>query len=197
MAVRERRYTVSSEPTWEQTTITRVAAGDAGALAELYDQFGGFVFGLARRITRDVGIAEEVTQDVFCRLWQQPSAFDAERGQLRTFLGTMAHRRSVDRVRQSEAARRRELAQGTHVGRGDQPDIAEEFTAYLRAEDVRAAVAELPEEQRRPIVLAYFEGCTFRELARKLDIPEGTAKSRVRLALAKLGVALTAQGTTI
>lgn len=175
--------------------MARVVAGDAGALAELYDDLGGYVLGLARQVTRDHAMAEEVTQDVFCQLWSRPGRFDPARGSVRAFLGVLAHRRSVDRVRQQEAARRRDTGYRHDHPAAVEPDVADEVTARLEAAEVRSAVAELPESQRRPVVLAYFGGHTFREVAAILNIPEGTAKSRIRLALSKLGSSLTQNGT--
>lgn len=171
--------------------MARLRAGDGAALGELYDQFGGLVFGLARRITRDTDLAQEVTQEVFCHLWQHPDRFDDDRGTIRGFLGTLAHRRAVDTVRSTEAYRRtatREAAQYPPTP----PDIAERVEAYLQAEEVRSAVAGLPEEERVPILLAYFDGYSYRQLAELLGIPEGTAKSRIRRAMAHLNASLTA-----
>lgn len=169
--------------------MARVRAGDAAALAAVYEHYSDFVFSLARRVTRDAALAEEVTQEVFCQLWQHPGRFDADRGTLRSFIGAMAHRRAVDCVRHEEALRRRDSSDRA-VFR-DAPDIAEDVAAFLVAEDVRVAVEALPDEQREPVVLAYFGGYTFAELGAVLGIAEGTAKSRIRLALAKLRRAMT------
>lgn len=180
---------VEASTSWEAEAMARVRAGDASALAAVYDHFAGFVFSLARRVTRDDALAEEVTQEVFTLLWEHPSRFDAERGTLRSFIGAMTHRRAVDCVRHEEALRRRESAERTLAG--DAPDIAEQVAAYLTAEDVRAAVEALPAQQREPVILAYFSGYTFAEVGAVLGIAEGTAKSRIRLALAKLRRATT------
>src|SRR5690242_10829818 len=90
----------------ERSLALRLQAGDETALGELYDQFGRFVFGLALRVIGDRQAAEDVTQDVFVSMWEQPDRFDAERGTLRAFLGTLAHRRSVDLIRREEARRK-------------------------------------------------------------------------------------------
>lgn len=183
-----------NEPSWAQIVMARVAAGDAAALGEVYDELGGRVYSLARRITRDTTLAEEVTQEVFCQLWTKPSAYDPHRGSLRTFLATMAHRRAVDCIRRTDAARRRDLTYYRETSSPSEADVAEAVDANLVAEDVRAAIDDLPEDQRRSILLVYFEGFTFRQLAEHLAIPEGTAKTRVRLGLAKLGTALGSRG---
>lgn len=174
-------------------SIARLRAGDASALGELYDRHGGYVYAIACRVVRDQALAEDVTQEVFCKLWENPEAYDPDRGSLRTFVGVLTHRRSVDVVRRTEAARRRDLAANVDLDR-PQPDVLDDVTAHLVATDARAAVDALPDEQRIPIMLAYFRGYTFRELAVVLGIPEGTAKSRIRLGLRKLRAALDAQG---
>jgi RNA polymerase sigma-70 factor (ECF subfamily) len=177
---------------WEQAVRTRLVARDEHALAELYDQFGSFVYGLAARVISDRRAAEDVTQDVFLYVWEHPEAFEPERGRLRTFLGTLAHRRSVDHVRREEARRRRserDAAMTTTV-----PDVDEMAMALVSAERVRAAVERLPPEQREAIELAYFGGRTYRQVADELGIPEGTAKSRLRLGLRRIADALEANG---
>jgi RNA polymerase sigma-70 factor (ECF subfamily) len=170
----------------------RLVARDEGALCELYDQFGSFVYGLAVRVIGDRRAAEDVTQDVFLFVWEHPETFEPERGRLRTFLGTLAHRRSVDHVRREEARRRRserDAATQTSV-----PDVDEMAMALVMAERVRAEVGRLPAEQREAIELAYFGGRTYRQVADELGIPEGTAKSRMRLGLRRIADALEANG---
>src|SRR5437870_12957245 len=92
---------------WELAVRGRLVARDPSALSDLYDQFGSYVFGLAARVIGDRRAAEDVTQDVFLSMWERPEAFDPERGRLRTFMGTVAHRRAIDLVRREEARRRR------------------------------------------------------------------------------------------
>src|SRR5439155_49629 len=121
-----------------------------------------------------------------------PGAFDPERGSLRTWLGTLAHRRSVDYVRREEARRRRAEREASRAVAA--PDVEEMATALLSAERVRAALDLLPDEQRRAIQLAYFGGKTYRQVAETLGIPEGTAKSRLRLGLKRIADALEAEG---
>lgn len=184
------------DQSWERMVAARLGAGDPAAFSECYRQLGSYVYGLAVRVLRDNDLAQDVTQEVFCQLWERPRSFDPDRGSLRSFLGVLAHRRSVDLIRRAEASKRREQAEGD-TGRGTStPDIAEDVQAGMAAEYVRRAVDQLPEDQRRPIVLAYFGGKTFREVAEILEIPEGTAKSRIRMALTKLGREAGATGVT-
>ena len=180
---------------WELAVRDRLVARDPSALSDLYDQFGSYVFGLAARVIGDRHAAEDVTQEVFLSLWERPEAFEPARGRLRTFLGTLAHRRAVDVVRREEARRRRaarEAATATPI-----PDVGELAMAIVSAEQVRAEVNRLPSEQRAAIELAYFGGRTYRQVAEELGIPEGTAKSRMRLGLGRIAQALEAQGVDL
>ena len=177
---------------WELTVRKRLAAGDESALNEVYDQYASFVYGLALRVIGDARAAEDVSQDVFVAVWQRPEAFDPERGSLRTWLGTLAHRRAVDYVRREEARRRRSERDASR--RASVPDVEEIAVALVTAERVRDALDLLPDEQRRAIQLAYFGGKTYRQVAEVLGIPEGTAKSRLRLGLRRIADALEAQG---
>jgi len=166
--------------------VERIKVGDEEALAEAFDRYGPLVYGLARRVTGNEGTAEDVTQEVFTTLWCQPERFDATRGSLRAFLGVQAHRRAVDAVRREtrRTARENRTVELNPITL-DHP--ADELEAASVAAAVRDAIARLPGDQRRAVELAYFQGCTQREVATVLGIPEGTAKSRLRLAQAKLG----------
>lgn len=178
--------------TWDENLATRLVAGDQTALADAYDQYGSFVFGLARRVTADPRAAEDVTQEVFLALWERPDAYDPGRASMRTWLATIAHRHAVDVVRREEARRRRserEAARAPLV-----PNVEESALAMVASERVRAAVEGLPADQRRAIELAYFGGKTYREVGLVLGIPEGTAKSRLRLGLRRIADALTEGG---
>jgi RNA polymerase sigma factor (sigma-70 family) len=169
---------------WERTTRDRLIAGDEGALNEIYDQLSSFVYGLALRVIGDARAAEDVSQEVFVTVWERPDAFDPDRGSLRTWLGTLTHRRAVDHVRREEARRRRAVENAARAH--STPDVEEMATALVIAERVRSALATLPEEQRRAIQLAYFGGKTYRQVAEVLGVPEGTAKSRLRLGLRRI-----------
>jgi RNA polymerase sigma-70 factor, ECF subfamily len=172
--------------------VARLSAGDEEALAEVWQRHGPLVFGLARRLTGDSSTAEDVAQEVFVTLWQHPDRFDPVRGSLRSYLGIQAHRRAVDVLRRTGRRCDREqryvrLQPDADVEIGSQCDQA----ALLEA--VRDAISRLPAEQREAVLLAYFDGLTCREVATALGIPEGTAKSRLRLARTKLQTWLTPQ----
>jgi RNA polymerase sigma-70 factor (ECF subfamily) len=168
----------------EQALVDRLRRGDETALGDLYDRYAAFVHGLALRVLRDRGAAEDVTQDVFVAMWEDPHRFDASRGTLRSFLGTLTHRRSVDLVRREEARRRRELRASMEPQVS--PDLADTALRGFASERVRAALAVLPPAQREALELAYFHGRTYRQVADDLGIPEGTAKSRLRLGLQRI-----------
>jgi RNA polymerase sigma factor (sigma-70 family) len=142
----------------------RLRAGDDSALAEIFDQLGPLVFGLARRLTGSPAMAEDVMQEVFTALWTQPDRFDPERGSLRAYLGLMSHRRSVDAVRRSSRRQLRENKVGGLVpAAGVQEDTAE---ATAVSESVRAALAQLPGDQRRAVELAFWQ-----QVSRIAEIP--------------------------
>ena len=172
----------------DRTLAERLRAGDEFALGDLYDLHGGFVHALARRIVRNPEAAEDVTQEVFTFIWECPERYNEDRGTLRAFLGTITHRRSVDLIRREEARKRREAADALSdpVDWHTDDDVADSVDAGL----VRRAMASLPDAQRRCLELAYFDGLTYRQVATTLGIPEGTAKSRLRLALARIADAL-------
>ena len=172
----------------ERLLADRLVAGDGTALGELYDQHAGFVHGLALRVIGDKAAAEDVVQEVFLTMWRQPDRFDPERGSLRAFLGTLTHRRAVDHIRREEARRRRESK--TSYEPLPTASVDEHVLDGIANSRVRQAVAELPPAQREALELAYFHGHTYRQVADLLGIPEGTAKSRLRLALQRIAEAL-------
>jgi len=189
----------TGQPDADGTLVARIVAGDDRALGLVYDRYGSLVYGLARRVTSSTAAAEEITQEVFVQFWEHADRFDAAKGSLRAFLGAITHRRSVDWVRSEARRREREARTSQDAATGTAATVAD-ITTELGAQDtaarVRAAVETLPLEQREAVVLAYFGGLTFREVAASLGLPEGTAKSRLRLALGKLSAVLSAQGVT-
>jgi RNA polymerase sigma factor (sigma-70 family) len=177
---------------WERGVRDRMVGGDDTALTDVYDQYSSFVYGLAARVIGDHRAAEDVTQDVFVSIWERPETFDPSRGSLRTWLGTLAHRRAVDYVRREEARRRRSQREAARSVSA--PDVDEMAMALVTAEKVREALEVLPPEQRDAIQLAYFGGKTYREVGLALEIPEGTAKSRLRLGLRRIADVLQSEG---
>lgn len=166
--------------------LNRSARGDRAAFADLYDATARRVHGLVLRVVRDPAQAEEVTQEVYLEIWRTASRYDAGRGSAVAWLLTIAHRRAVDRVRSSEAASRRESTY-LHLSRPvDHDTTADTAHASLDAHRVRSALGSLTAVQREAIELAYFGGYTHAEVAALLDLPMGTAKTRIRDGLIRL-----------
>ncbi|MGH3472774.1 MAG: sigma-70 family RNA polymerase sigma factor [Nocardioidaceae bacterium] len=171
--------------------MLRVAEGDQEAFAQLYDQTSRTVFGIVLRVLRDQAQAEEVTQEVYVQAWRQARNYDSTLGSPATWLNTLAHRRAIDRVRSSQRARRRDQREfDLQVGLEHQADPAEVTVARDEGRRVRSALADLPDAQRTALSLAYFEGLTQRQVAESLQIPLGTAKTRIRDAMTRLRYAL-------
>ena len=164
----------------------RLAAGDDHALTEVFDALAYSVYGSALRVLGDDSAAQDVVQDVFVELWAHPGRYDPVAGTLRTYLTMLARHRAVDLVR-SELRRLARQERTYRLTPAPVPaGVGDEVLAAETANLVRTAVQSLPASQRQVVELAYFEGLTCREVASAVGIPEGTAKSRLRLALAKL-----------
>jgi RNA polymerase sigma-70 factor (ECF subfamily) len=154
-----------------------MAEGDQGALGELYDRFAALANGIALRVLRDTAEAEDVVQEVFVQAWRQAARYDPGRGSPEAWLCTIARTRALDRLRR-RAARREESDDG--VVPGSSRPATEAGVA------VRTALSGLPPEQRHALELAYWEGLTQTEIARKLGEPLGTVKTRIRSAMIRL-----------
>jgi RNA polymerase sigma-70 factor (ECF subfamily) len=165
---------------------SRLTAGDDHALAEVFDRFGRAVYGAALRVVGDDTSAQDVVQDVFVELWSHPGRYDPALGPLRTYLVVVARHRAVDLVRSELRRIARQERHHRHAPAEGMRCPGDEVLAADAASTIRAAVRLLPDGQRRVVELAYFEGLSHREVALAAGIPEGTAKSRLRLALAKL-----------
>jgi RNA polymerase sigma-70 factor (ECF subfamily) len=173
----------------DATLLVAIGRYHQDALAEVFRRHGGAVFGLARRLLGDDAAAEEIVQEVFLRLWEQPERFDPARGSLRSFLLANCHGRAVDALRRDSARRRREELDARRTAESGY-DLEHEVLDLTVAEHVRDALQELPHDERKAIELAYFGGHTYRDVARLLDAPEGTIKSRIRNGLRRLRVLL-------
>jgi RNA polymerase sigma-70 factor, ECF subfamily len=173
--------------------VTSIARYSEVALAEVYRRHGGAVYGLAKRVLNNGAEAEDVTQEVFLRLWNQPDRFDPARGSLRSFLLAQSHGRAVDAVRSSSSRRQREARDAMRTAR-TRYDIQHEVWDLAVADQVATAMGALPEEERRAIELAYFDGRTYREVATLLGQPEGTVKSRIRNGMRRMRAVLADAG---
>ncbi|HEX8118019.1 MAG TPA: sigma-70 family RNA polymerase sigma factor [Pyrinomonadaceae bacterium] len=174
--------------------LRAVARGDEAAFARVYDRYAPILLGLMLRILRSRPEAEDVLQEVFLQVWQQARSFDPARGRAFTWLATLARSRAIDRLRAVDArdrAAQRSAEDGqppAAVATGTWAD--EEAIRAERAEAVRAALAELPEEQRQVLVLAYLDGMSQSEIAAAKNQPLGTVKTRTRTGLKRLSEAL-------
>jgi RNA polymerase sigma-70 factor (ECF subfamily) len=162
---------------------------DPQAFAALYDTHARGVYAAAMRILSDPSRAQDVTQDVFLRLWRRPEAFDARRGEIGSYLRLMARSRALDLWREGQAAGRAsdrlKIVAGTQDARVEDTPVPSAERAEA-SEVVRSALHKLPPAQREALVLAYWGGLTADEIARRSEVPLGTAKSRIRLGLARL-----------
>jgi RNA polymerase sigma-70 factor (ECF subfamily) len=173
----------------------RLVDGDERALAEVYQRHSGIVLGLAQKITRNRTLAEDVTQEVFARLWKDPDRFDPARGTLRSYLLAQTHGRSVDLIRSESSRRIREERDATLDG-VTTVSIEDEVVELRMGEHIRHALGELPPGERAAIEMAYFGGHSYREVAGLLGEAEGTIKSRIRSGMLRLGATLRASGIT-
>jgi RNA polymerase sigma-70 factor (ECF subfamily) len=171
----------------------RLAAGDDHALTEVFDRLAPTVYSAAQVVLGNGAAAQDVVQDVFVELWSHPGRYDPAEGTLRTFLIMQARHRAMDVLR-SELRRIARQERHHRLMPGQRPPSpCEEVAAAETASAVRNAIRQLPDGQRQVVELAYFHGLTCREVALAAGIPEGTAKSRLRLALARLETVLDRQ----
>ena len=162
-----------------------IARGDEAALAACYDRYRLILFGLILRILHDREEAEDCLQEVFLQVWRRARDFDESRGRAFTWLVTIARSRALDRLRAS-GSRLRLATEAAQVPRDEVGDAAAEAVQSEPGAIVRTALAALPEEQRRTLLLAYFEGLTQTEIAARLGDPLGTVKTRMRAGMIKL-----------
>ncbi len=162
--------------------VERIRRQDQSALIELYRTYGAAVYSLALRVLQDPGLAEEITQDVFLKLWQMPERWNPALGQLSSWLLTITRNASIDRLRKERHQQTR------HVEQTDQLANlrADHEPSWYDGEVLSALLRELPPEQRQLIELAFYQGYTHSELSENLRLPLGTVKTRLRSGLIKL-----------
>jgi RNA polymerase sigma-70 factor, ECF subfamily len=182
----------------DEELIERLAGGDLAALDALYTRYARPVYSLALRVSGDGADAEEVTQDVFERVWRHAPTFDPSRGRFGTWLLSMTHHVAVDSVRKRQ--RRPQTVAGDAAERvvnvmpDPQLDVGEATILAMQAEQVRRALRSLPESQQQAIELAYFGGLSHLEIAAALGDPLGTVKARIRRGMERLRSALAGFG---
>ncbi len=171
----------------DRNLAERLKRREPAAMAELYDRYGKLIYSLIYRVVRDVGVAEDLVQETFLRVWNRAQGFDAERGALGPWLLAVARNRAIDYVRSSCG----KMARGSlELANAEHPSVFINFEADVLSQDsarrVRDALDRLNENQRHVIELAYFEGLSQSEMAERMGQPLGTVKTWVRTALKNL-----------
>jgi RNA polymerase sigma-70 factor, ECF subfamily len=179
------RAPTSLNETDDMGLLTRIQTGDQEAMASLFDRYGTMVYSVALRVLKDKGEAEDVMQEIFVQVWKNPGAFISGRGSLGGWLTVVARNRSIDVLRRrkpSDPVEMFALPSGTNLA------LESERNALL--EKVRGVMLSLPDEQKKSLELAFFDGLTHSEIAEKTGDPLGTVKTRIRLALITIRKAL-------
>ena len=165
----------------EAALIARIRAGDENAMADVYDRHSGIVYAVALRVLGNTSAAEDVVQEVFLQIWRNPQAFDADRGRLAPWLAVIARNRAIDLLRKRPMEEDiAELPISTGV------NLENEAGQRMAISKVRGVLAQLPQDQRRLLEMAFFEGMTHSEIAAKTGEPLGTVKTRIRSGLLAL-----------
>lgn len=166
--------------------LTRVAAGDQRAFAELYDLIAPRMLGLVRHVLKDHAQSEEVLQEVLLEVWQTASRFDPNKGRAVTWMLTMAHRRAIDRVRSAQSSRDRDVKIGIRDLDREYDQVAERAEIRIEHERVATALNKLTDLQRQAVELAYYGGYSHSEVSAMLGVPMGTVKTRLRDGMIRL-----------
>lgn len=176
----------AGRPESSEDLLLRVARGDEDAFSQLYDRVAPTVWGVARRVLRDSALAEDVTQEVLVEVWRKASRFDPQRGSALAWVTTLAHRRAVDRVRSEHATARREQLVSDRSVPAPYDEVSEQVGLQLERQQVRRCINTLTALQRESVLLAFYRGYTYPEVATLLDVPLGTVKTRMRDGLIRL-----------
>jgi RNA polymerase sigma-70 factor (ECF subfamily) len=173
----------------DEALIQLIIHARQDALSELYDRYSRLVFSLALHVVGDRATAEEVTMDVFTRVWEKARTYRSDQAKVSTWLSRIARNRSIDVLRRRGARPEQASVSWAEISPSAHPQAngPEEITVQkLQRQRVRVAIGQLPAEQRQVLAMAYFSGNTQREIAQVLDLPLGTVKTRIRLAMNKL-----------
>ena len=181
----------------DETSLVRdMAAGNSSGLSALYDRYGNAALGLAFKVCGNRTIAEDIVQEAFLALWQRPDSFDGERGSAGAFLLGIVHHKAVDAVRREASVHRREENFAAEPQGGSEDDVVEAAWISMRRQKVLVALRQLSDVQREALELAYLHGLTYSEVADRLGIPLGTAKTRMRDGMIRLRALLGADEVT-
>jgi len=186
MKSKMRRPSKVDESSEESDLISGLAAGDQRSLEALYDRYGNAALGLAFKVCGNRAIAEDIVQEAFLALWQRPESFDSTRGSAGSFLMGIVHHKAVDAVRREAAVHRREENFAVELQEFSEDEVVEAAWVAMRKSKVLAALRQLSDVQREALELAYLQGLTYSDVAAKLNIPLGTAKTRMRDGMIRL-----------
>jgi RNA polymerase sigma-70 factor (ECF subfamily) len=181
----------------DETIVALIAQAQADALSELYDRYSRLVFSLAVGSVGNRSTAEEITQDVFLRVWQRAGQYRPDRGRVSTWLTSIARNRSIDQLRRRGSRPEQHSVTWAEIAPGTEPSLegpAQAADLIMERHQIRIAVNGLPVEQKKVLALAYFQGLTQNQIADLLDLPLGTVKTRIRLGIQKLHQALADEG---
>jgi RNA polymerase sigma-70 factor (ECF subfamily) len=173
----------------DYTLLRLIAHAQEEALSELYDRYNRLVYSMAINAVGEVSLAEEITQDVFIRIWNKAETYSVQKGKVITWIASIARYRAIDAIRRQNVRPEGQSVQWDLEGLHDIPDhmnVEEQVEIAQRQQKVRQAIAQLPDEQRQALAYAFFQGYTHREIAEILNEPLGTIKTRIRLAMQKL-----------
>jgi RNA polymerase sigma-70 factor, ECF subfamily len=180
------RSPAGGEPEFDlDQLLGRVARGDQAAYEVVYDRLAGPVFGLIRRVMRDPAQSEEVAQEVLLEIWRSAEKFDPARGTAMTWVMTIAHRRAVDRVRSVAAQAHRDQESAARLSLTTD-EVAEQAEASIERQRVRRCLESLTDIQRQSVLLAYYDGYTYPDVARLLNVAVATIKTRIRDGLLRM-----------
>ncbi|NLU84534.1 ECF RNA polymerase sigma factor SigK [Rhodococcus sp. HNM0569] len=166
--------------------LTRIGRGDTEAFGEFYSRTSARVYGMVLRILRDPGYSEETVQEVFLQVWGSAESFDSTRGSAVSWVVMLAHRRAVDRVRSEQSTAERDAVYGARTWSGAFDAVSEEVAMRAETNAVVDCLGTLSEVQKKSLVLAYYGGLTYREVAERLTVALPTVKSRIRDGLRRL-----------
>lgn len=177
----------------DEVLLNLIASSQENALGELYDRYGRLVFSVALNTLSDPSRAEEVTQDVFVRVWEKARTYDATQGKVVSWLTSIARNRSIDMFRHARSQHtdtQISWGEAESVDLPDEQDVEWEVDLTQRQQRIRRAVAQLPAEQKQALGMAFFQGLSHPEIAGILGEPLGTIKTRIRLGMQKLRIIL-------
>lgn len=183
------RLAVDEQKLNDETLLYLITHAHEEALSELYDRYSRLVYSIAVNTVGDAALAEEITQDVYLRIWNKAATYNPEQGKVITWISSITRYRAIDMMRRLSVrpeGNRASWAEGEAIETPAPTDIEEEVEIADRRQQIRQAIAELPEEQRMVLSLAFFQGYSHTEIADMTNQPLGTVKTRIRLGMQKL-----------